>query len=310
MKDGTDNLMKFKLLQRDLALPLWQARGLLDTLWLFVKRNCPRGDVGRFTDEEIAVGIDWQGDASALILALTARGWLDHSDQYRLIVHDWPDHAEDSVHKALARRLEFFADGTAPNWRRLEGQTKTAAENHYSNNTYDDSKKTAAHGQPVGEVLSPAYAPARPSPTKPSLAKPDHGGLPPGPESGGIKNRVAPETERALTEEVLRSPGRFEAYITHEQTRKSTLLVNPDAMALGRAAREKAVTDATLTSPVGFWKKTMRLHAEGKTDEAWSRVNGKHETAAKKTSRATPIRGPDPDVAAVVAAIERRRAAQ
>lgn len=120
MKNGTECKLKFKQLQRRLKLPLWQARGLLDTLWQFVATNCPTGDVGRFTNEEIAVGIDWQDDPDELVAALTSCRWLDVcDDRRRLIVHDWPEHCEHEVHKQLAKKAEAFADGTLPSLSRL-----------------------------------------------------------------------------------------------------------------------------------------------------------------------------------------------
>lgn len=126
MKSGTENKLKFKQLQRRLDLPLWQARGLLDTLWNFVATNCPAGDLGRFTDEEIATGIDWRGDAQELIQAFLDARWVDSNPdpRVRLLVHDWPEHCEDTVHKALARRVDLFANGQMPNLSRFEKKVR------------------------------------------------------------------------------------------------------------------------------------------------------------------------------------------
>lgn len=117
MKAGTESKLKFKQLQRRLDLALYEARGLLDTLWNFVANNCPHGDIGRFNDEEIAIGIDWRGDPSALIETLIAVRWLDKSDT--ILVHDWAEHCEHTVHLALARKIEVFACGRIPSMSRL-----------------------------------------------------------------------------------------------------------------------------------------------------------------------------------------------
>jgi hypothetical protein len=45
MKSGTESKLKFKQLQRRFDLALWQAHGLLDTLWEFTKSNAPAGDI-------------------------------------------------------------------------------------------------------------------------------------------------------------------------------------------------------------------------------------------------------------------------
>lgn len=120
MKSGTEAKLKFKQLQRRLNLAVWQARGLLDTLWNFAANNCPAGDIGRFSDEEIAIGIDWRDDHAALIDALVACRWIDRIDPpARLVIHDWPEHCEYEVHKTLAKRAEAFADGTLPSLARI-----------------------------------------------------------------------------------------------------------------------------------------------------------------------------------------------
>lgn len=131
MKEGTENKLKFKQLQRRLGLRLWQARGLLDTLWAFCKANCPAGDIGRFTNEEIAIGLDWEGDHDALVDALVATRWLDEHDLHRLIVHDWHEHCEDTVHKLLARNVALFACGRMPSLARFEKSSRTQIVDMY-----------------------------------------------------------------------------------------------------------------------------------------------------------------------------------
>lgn len=114
MKRGTDRLLKFSILKRTLSLCLWQTKGLLGSIWDFTAENSPRGDIGRFTDDEIAFGIEWSSDSRTLIEALVTSRWLDRNQSHRLIVHDWYDHCEDSVHIRLARMGALFADGRIP----------------------------------------------------------------------------------------------------------------------------------------------------------------------------------------------------
>lgn len=115
MKRGTENLLKFQHLQRDLGLAEYEAVGLLQTLWNKTDINCPRGDIGRLSNEDIAVILDWRRDPDELIKSLVRRGWIDEHVEHRLIIHDWPDHCENTTHRKVARSKEFFADGTAPN---------------------------------------------------------------------------------------------------------------------------------------------------------------------------------------------------
>jgi hypothetical protein len=103
MKHGTENKLKFKELKRALRLPLWQVKGLLQSVWDFTADNAMHGDIGRFTDAQIALGIEYDGDAVRLISSLVDAGWLERSRAHRLIVHDWPDHCEEWVKKRVKR---------------------------------------------------------------------------------------------------------------------------------------------------------------------------------------------------------------
>jgi hypothetical protein len=104
MKANTPELMKFKRLQRRLNDTRRGIVGLLESLWIGVAKNCPEGDVGRFSNEEIAIMVDWEGDPDQLIEALVDCGWVDVSDQHRLVVHDWAEHCPTYVRGGLAKQ--------------------------------------------------------------------------------------------------------------------------------------------------------------------------------------------------------------
>lgn len=105
---------KFRLCARDLRISMSHMRGIMESLWHVTATNWPRGDVGRWSNEEIAVAIDYDGDADELIAALTKRRLVDASDEHRLVVHDWPQHADSYVHATIARRGLYFATGEEP----------------------------------------------------------------------------------------------------------------------------------------------------------------------------------------------------
>ena len=97
MKAGTTELLKFIKLQRRLGESRRGIIGLLEGLWLATAKNCPSGNIGKFTDEEIAIIVDWDGDPGELVQCLVECGWLDECDQHRLIVHDWNEHCPQYV---------------------------------------------------------------------------------------------------------------------------------------------------------------------------------------------------------------------
>jgi hypothetical protein len=109
MKRSAMGHTKLKKLARKLNIPIYAAVGLLECLWHLTAREAPRGDIGRLCDEDICVGLDWDGDEAALIAALVEARWLDRSDVHRLIVHDWHDHADDATKKLVSRNGWTFS---------------------------------------------------------------------------------------------------------------------------------------------------------------------------------------------------------
>lgn len=103
MKANTPELMKFKRLQRRLRVNVAELCGLLELLWISTAKNAPRGDIGKFTNEEIAIGCYWEQDPDEFVDALIECGWLDESEEHRLVVHDWSDHAPSWVVGNLKR---------------------------------------------------------------------------------------------------------------------------------------------------------------------------------------------------------------
>ena len=116
MKRGTPRHPKMLRLLQALDLsPRHKATaiGHLELLWHFTAEFSPQGDIGRYGDDQIEGACEWYGRRGRLIQALTTSGWVDISDQYRLIVHDWKDHADESVRKRLTRGGLWFVDVTS-----------------------------------------------------------------------------------------------------------------------------------------------------------------------------------------------------
>jgi len=111
MKRGTIEHVKMHRLAERLNLPRYAAVGILESLWHMTATKAPSGDISNLTAEDIAFYIQWNHDPVELIDALVLCRWLD-KDGDKLLVHDWQDHAEDSVKKWLTRKGMKFADKT------------------------------------------------------------------------------------------------------------------------------------------------------------------------------------------------------
>lgn len=109
MKHQTTSLLKFKILHRRLGFrKVRETVGLLESLWMFCQHNAKRGDIGRFSDLELAIELEWDGDPEELIDALVESRWLDRCALNRLVVHDWEDHAPRWL-KGVVSRTGGFA---------------------------------------------------------------------------------------------------------------------------------------------------------------------------------------------------------
>jgi len=166
MKREAVSHTKMGRLMRHLKLRRFQAVGLCEMLWHTAAREAPEGDIGKLTDEDIAIALDWNREPGDLIGGFTHAGLIDEHPVHRLIIHDWAEHAEDSVHSKIARSKRFFCDGKAPKITGLRKADAEAAATFYANNP------AATPAQPVANPSSTTNQ-ALPSQAKPSLTKPN-----------------------------------------------------------------------------------------------------------------------------------------
>lgn len=138
MKREARNHSKMKRLCRRLDIPLYQAMGIMESLWHVTAIEAWRGDIGKLSNEDIALSLDYRGDENALIDALVSCGWLDESKEHRLLVHDWKEHADNAVQKKARRAIESGQSGFYPE---MSGHVQTNADNggHFQTNGQNGS---------------------------------------------------------------------------------------------------------------------------------------------------------------------------
>ena len=92
--------------------------GHLFLLWWWALDYAPDGDVTRYGADELALAAEWDGDPEQFVAALIecrfgdGAGFLERTDEGRLLIHDWWDYAgklvqrrrDDAERKAAERR--------------------------------------------------------------------------------------------------------------------------------------------------------------------------------------------------------------
>jgi hypothetical protein len=181
-------------LARKLGIPKHSAVGILEMLWHFTAEYAKDGNIGRYSDEEIAAAVEWQGDAKSLISALVETKWLDEESSLfsgaqpgahhaHICVHDWAHHCDDGVHTFLARAGKLFADGSKPNLSRL-----SYSDRRRLNKKLRDVPTPCPQNAHAVQKKEQRPSPAQPSPAQPCLspAKPSPSPATPSPQSGGL----------------------------------------------------------------------------------------------------------------------------
>ncbi len=196
-----------------MKIPRWQGIGLLESIWQLTAAEAPAGDIGKLSDEDIAMAIDYTGDVSVLITALTWAKWIDASPEHRLIVHHWSDHCDDFIHMKLARAKKFFADGSQPKLSRLTSLERKGIEEFYAA-IRAHGVRTSVH-VPCLALPMPMPSHATPIPCArraPDPALPD-GGMTEAEFDEGwnrhLKN-IQRETKQLVYQAILSMDGRFD----------------------------------------------------------------------------------------------------
>lgn len=151
-----------------LRIPREHAIGTMDVLLDWVHDMAPRGDIGKWPNGAIAVACGWSGDPDEFVNALVASRWLDIHPMHRLLVHDYPDHAERFVKAKLARDHQWFCYAYFTN-----GRTWNAPENIHP--PEDEILPSPTTEPTVERTTGPPIEPTVPcDQTNPNQTKPNH----------------------------------------------------------------------------------------------------------------------------------------
>lgn len=166
-----------KRLKKLLKVPQYQAVGIMESIWLLCQSCCEYGDIGRFSDQDIADHLEWEGDPAALVKAMADAGWLDPVDgPERYVIHDWLDEAPEFIWDRIRKR------------EARASRTKRAAAVR-SVKTYDKQKPDASGECPDASGECPE-SPAVPIPTQPNQTKPGQSNA----DADAIASSDPPET--------------------------------------------------------------------------------------------------------------------
>jgi uncharacterized phage protein (TIGR02220 family) len=148
MKATTEQHIKFKRLQMKLGgLPLWQAKGLLESIWNLCATSTPCGNIGKFSNEDICASIEWHDDPDHLINTLVECGWLDECIENRLVVHNWNLHCPTYIKGNLAKHNKVFSIAKQP--------TKQPAKQPTNEGTKDGANSTVLPSQAKPSQVNP-----------------------------------------------------------------------------------------------------------------------------------------------------------
>jgi hypothetical protein len=146
-RDAMEN-PKIGRLARLLGMDWVTAWGLATALWQWSTKYAPTGLVTTQTVEDFCDRIRFGGDPDDLSAAFAGAGLFDdHAKGW--LIHDWPEHCEDSVHMALARKGAYFADGTKPKMNRLSVKEKEEAEALYARQDAQEAHSVQPKGESV-----------------------------------------------------------------------------------------------------------------------------------------------------------------
>lgn len=189
MKPGTLEDIRTKRLKVALGIPLWQAAGILSSLWYFLGEYAEDGVLTAQVQVDLPAHLEWSGGFDQLLSGLIGSGWLI-SDGEGLRAAEWderaPRHVKDRlrIRERRASKSPMYANGS----RTVRGQPPPATGECSRTSGPEDnnvrvqpaqkgeggeggvrvSNGRAGTKNPSGSEKAPNTAKAKPSPSYPS----------------------------------------------------------------------------------------------------------------------------------------------
>lgn len=137
------------------------AAGMCERLWHYASQYVQAGDIGKLSRGRIADAIGWApDDADWIVEALKKVRLLDQpGDHSTLRIHDWYDHAQDSVHLYLWRERKRFADGRPPKLYPLPEKERPLAAEFYGIEYGPKRGRAQAQGEQDSQPSVPSEQP-------------------------------------------------------------------------------------------------------------------------------------------------------
>lgn len=174
---------KTKRLVRYLEISIPEAIGHLICMWHCALDFAQDGDLTNFSPEDIAEMAMWEGDPKKFLEAMIKSGYMDQSEDNRIVIHDWYDYAgklidkrkEDAERKRTSRGkrenksdVQRMSDGCPADVQRMSDDVQRMSDVtltvQYSNsNSTKEKEAAAARAKPIYQHYEQNIGPINPT---------------------------------------------------------------------------------------------------------------------------------------------------
>jgi len=215
---------------------------------LLTAADAPLGDVGKFSNEDIATAVEWEGEPDDLVNALVETDWLDRSDEFRLVVHHWHEHVPNYLKQRIQRRVEKGGE-----WFVTEQNAELTPANA-SAARIGGHRRTSADSGGQRLPTEPSQAEPEPSLAEPARARriPVRGRDNPGeqapPGGSGSGSQKSPLSDSGTSGEARRQIENLSLRSTVERIAKLLRVPAPESHPEESRRRKQAVADLVTIS--------------------------------------------------------------